>query len=82
VNGASAVIMTEWHEGSPPQPPVNEEGRLIAVVLRRDIESPEHYGDPAIVRQWASKMKTTVGANRVDYDDVARWAEVPEWMKG
>lgn len=62
-----------WKDGPPP---VADDGSCVLVILRPNC-GHEHYGKPAVVTRWASKLKTTVDAVRLDYDDVLRWAEVP-----
>jgi hypothetical protein len=67
-----------WHDGPPPSEVTD--GSLAVVILKRGI-ALEHYGDPVIVHQYGYKLKTTVEPTRIEYEDVLKWAELPEWMK-
>ena len=69
----------EWQEGPPPSSP-EWEGRCCLIQLKQPSEDVpfEHYGDPIVVRIYGYKLKTTVDPIRIEYDHVARWAEL-DW---
>lgn len=77
-------LLTEgWHDGSPP---VVDDGSCVLVIFHHDATNGsadsvkgtyEYYGQPVVVSRWGNKLKTTVDPLRFDYEDVARWRELP-----
>ena len=63
----------KWAKGPPPR---CDGGVVILIVMdesaARD-KGLEYYGEPVAVQCWPTKLKTTIGARRIDYDEVIRW---------
>ncbi len=59
--------------------PVCDDGALALVVLDRkrlEARGIEYYGQPVVVSRWSGKLKTTVEALRLGYDDVVSWCSL------
>ena len=70
-------MTTTW---TPGPPPTADDGSPVLVMINGMSlpEDCEYYAMPIVVSRWASKLKTTIDAIRLEYDDVLRWAPVPE----
>lgn len=65
-----------------PGPPPEKDDEALAIVIMKpetqDTTLPvEHYGQPAIVHRWSTKLKTTVNPTRLAYEDVLCWMPWP-----
>jgi hypothetical protein len=72
------LSVISWNPGPPPEA---DDGSCVLVILKDDYESSEYYGDPIVVCRYSSKLKTTIDPIRIEYDVVAKWADLPENWK-
>lgn len=70
-DGEGPPLLKSWSDGPPP---VRDDGGLVIVELAADrkIDGQEHSGLPIIASRWSSKLKTTGGSHRIEYEDVVR----------
>lgn len=73
--GGGPLLLSPWTDGPPP---VRDDGGLVIVELAADtkVDGQDHFGLPIIASRWSSKLKTTGGSHRIEYEHVVRHIDI------